>query len=125
MAVEQHFNANLMFENLAVMWPNYRAHGAQRLVLARVLEDRAELDRYREAIPDAEIVVCRLVAPQALRVERLRQRMPPGPSRDWHEQRTDQLEAILQVSDVEDFVVTNDGHPRDVALEVLRRVEWL
>jgi hypothetical protein len=27
-----------MFENLASLWPNYRAHGATHLILARVLE---------------------------------------------------------------------------------------
>jgi len=120
------FNGDLVFENLAVMWPNYEAHGATRLVLARVVEDRTELDRYRAAIPGAEIIVCRLVAPHALRVGRLRARMPPGPSRDWHERRTVELEGILARAGVEDFVVRNDDRgPRAVALEVLRGAGWL
>lgn len=120
------FNSELMFENLAALWPNYLAHGAQRLILARVLEDRAELCRYRTAIPGAEIVVCRLSAPRSLRIDRLRERMPPGPSRDWHERRTVELEVILQRASVEDFVVVNDTRTaREVALEVLARAEWL
>jgi hypothetical protein len=41
------WNAELMFKNLVVLWPNYRDHGSTHLVLARVLEDVAELDRYR------------------------------------------------------------------------------
>jgi adenylylsulfate kinase len=120
------FNSDLMFENLAALWPNYQAHGAQRLILARVLEDRAELARYRAAVPDAEIVVCHLVAPQSLRVDRLRARMPAGPSRDWHERRGVELEGILLRSSVEDFVVANDDRePREVALDVLRHVGWV
>lgn len=56
------WNTDLMFANLAVLWPNYQTHGATHLVLARVLENRDELDRYRTAVPGAEITVCRLVA---------------------------------------------------------------
>lgn len=41
------WNEALTFENLAAIWPNYRRRGVTHLVLARVLEDRAELDRYR------------------------------------------------------------------------------
>ena len=120
------FNSDLMFENLAALWSNYQAHGAQRLILARVLEDRAELPRYRVAVPGAEIVVCRLVAPQALRVGRLRTRMPAGSSRDWHERRTVELEEILLRSGAEDFVVANDDRaPREVALDVLRHIGWV
>ena len=120
------FNSDLMFENLAALWPNYRAHGAQRLILARVLEDRAELARYRAAVPGAEIVVCHLVAPQSLRLDRLRARTPAGASRDWHERRTVELEGILLRSGVADFVVANDDRePREVALDVLGHVAWV
>lgn len=120
------FNSDLMFKNLASLWPNYQAHGAQRLVLARVIEERAELERYQATIPGAEIVVCRLVAPQPLTIARLRARMPPGPSRDWHEHRTVELEEILEQAAVEDFVVTNDDRQtRDVALDVLSQAGWL
>jgi hypothetical protein len=62
------WNAELMFKNLAVLWPNYRDHGSTHLVLARVLEDAGELDRYRDAIPGAEIVVCKLTASEEERI---------------------------------------------------------
>jgi len=117
---------DLMFENLALVWPNYQAHGATHLVLARVLEDRAELDRYRAAVPGAVLSICRLLAPEAVRLDRLRERMPPGPSRDWHLRRTAELESILERIAVEDFTVQNGGRPvREVALEVLVRAGWL
>jgi adenylylsulfate kinase len=43
------FNRDLKFENLAAMWPHHRAHGASRLILAGVLQDRDELARYEQA----------------------------------------------------------------------------
>jgi hypothetical protein len=120
------WNDDLMFENLAALWPNYANHGATRLVLARVLESPAELTRYTAAVPGAEITVCRLVAPEALRVTRLLERMPPGPSRDWHLSRTVQLDAILDRLSCVDFVVENgDRAIRDVALDVLVHAEWV
>ena len=115
-----------MFENLAAIWPNFRAHGATHLVLARVQKDRAELDRYRTAIPDAAITVCRLVAPEAIRIERLHGRMPPGSSLDWHLARTAELEEELGGLKVEDFVVENGDRPvSEVAIEVLIRARWV
>jgi len=120
------WNNDLMFENLASLWPNYQAHGTTHLILARVLEDRAELDRYREAVPGAEITVCRLTTPESLRIERLHERMPPGASRDWHLTRSVELEAILANLVCEDFEIENgDRLIRDVALEVLVRAGWI
>ncbi len=120
------WNDDLMFENLTSLWPNYRAHGASRLVLARVLEDPSELDRYRRAVPGAEITVCRVTAPEALRLARLRGRMAPGASLDWHLARTVELEAILEDVACEAFVVENGPRPvREVALEVLVRAGWI
>jgi hypothetical protein len=119
------WNADLAFENLGALWPNYQAHGSTHLVLARVIEDAADLDRYRAAVPGAQITVVRLTSPTATRVDRLRQRMPSGPSLDWHLDRTEELEAVLHTAALEDVVVENaDRAPRDIALEILQRVGW-
>ncbi len=120
------WNADLMFENLALLWPNYQAHGVTRLVLAHVLEDASELDRYRAAVPGADITVVRLISSHATRVARLIGRMPSGPSRDWHLTRTGELEEILTRAGHEQFAVENDSRPvRDVALEILDRAGWI
>ena len=120
------WNADLTLENLAAIWPNYHAHGATRLILAGVLEDPAELARYRTAVPGAQIIVCRLVAPEPVRVSRLLGRMRPGPSRDWHLNRTVELEDILSRRGVAEFTVDNGDRPaRDVAVEVLVRAGWV
>jgi hypothetical protein len=120
------WNADLMFENLASVWPNYQAHGATHLVLARVQKDRAELSRYEDAIPGAQIVVCRLRAPESVRVQRLFARMPPGSSREWHLSRTTELELELDRAASADFDVENGDRPaREVALEVVGRAGWI
>lgn len=71
------WKADLMFENLPLLWPNYVAHGATHLVLAHVLEDGADKDRYLSAVPGAKLSVARVTAPEELRLARLRARMPP------------------------------------------------
>jgi len=124
--VTSRWNDDLLFENLAALWRNYAAHGSTRLVLARVVEDPADLDRYRSAVPGADITVVRVVAPHDTRLARLRHRMPPGDSLDWHLARTGELHDILEASAVEDFTVDN-GNGRallDVAREVLERAGW-
>ncbi|HEX4906776.1 MAG TPA: adenylyl-sulfate kinase [Acidimicrobiales bacterium] len=120
------WHQDLLFENLAAVWSNFAAHGATRLVLARVLEDVGDLDRYRVAVPGAEITVCRVIAPHDMRVERLKRRMQPGEDLDWHLHRTGELHDILERAAYEDFVVENVHRPvRDVALEVLTKAGWL
>jgi adenylylsulfate kinase len=120
------WNSDLMFENLAALWTNYQAHGSTHLVLARVVESALALERYREAVPDAEIVVCRLSAPERDCIERLMSRMPEGPRRDWHIARTHELGHTLDRLGIEDFVVENTARSlRSTAVEVLSRAGWI
>src|SRR5919112_732809 len=56
----------LVYGNLAAVWANYAAHGAQRLVIGMLLEDRAGLGRLLEAVPDGQPTVVRLSAPLAV-----------------------------------------------------------
>jgi hypothetical protein len=120
------WNADVMFESLAALWRIQHAHGARRLVYAMVYEDPTDLERYREAIPGADITVVRVVASHDLRVERLKGRMAPGASLDWHLRRTGELEDILERAAYEDFTVANGDRPiRDVAVEVLQRIGWV
>ncbi len=119
------WNNDLMFLNLASLWPNYAAHGATHLILARVLEDLDDLSRYRLAVPGADITICRLVADETERLRRLHTRMQPGPLRDWHLARTVELHDILERAALENFVVANDRTVREVALEVLNLAGWI
>ena len=73
---------NLGLRNLAALWRNYQASGARRLLIARVIESRAELDGFRQAVPGADIVVVRLrAAPETLHT-RVRQRRQGR--MEWH-----------------------------------------
>lgn len=119
------WGTNLGLTNLAVLWRNYAARGADRLLLARVIEDRKELDGYRAAVPGAEITVVRLRAPVATLHERIRRR-GEGRGMDWHLNRAVELAPLMDSQHVEDFVIeTEERTPGELALEVLRRVGWL
>jgi adenylylsulfate kinase len=119
------WGTNLGLTNLASLWRNYAARGADRLLLARVIEDRKELDGYRGAVPDAEITVVRLRASPATLQERVRGR-GDGRGMEWHLNRAVELATLMDAQHVEDFVIeTEDRTPGELALEVLRRVGWL
>jgi hypothetical protein len=98
--------------------------GATRLVIAGVIEGPEDLAVYSRCVPNAEIQVCRLTADLDLRRERLRAR-ERGAGLDWHINRTEQLDSILDAARIEAFSVDNgDRALRDVALEVLTRAGW-
>jgi hypothetical protein len=118
------WGTELGLANLAALWRNYSALGADRLLIARVIEDRDELDGFRRAVPGAEIVVVRLRASVATLLDRIRHR---GTSlgTDWHLARAPVLAASLDAHPVEDIVVETDGvQPTDLARDVLDRVGW-
>ena len=117
---------SLMFANLAAVWPIYAAAGAKRLLVARVVEDRASLERYREAVPGAAPVVCLLTAPTEVMQERLRIR-EPGMFQREALARSAELADILANARAEDYRVDNgEGRPIGVvAREVLSRAGWL
>ena len=72
--VEDRYNSNLVLRNLKAIWPNYAERGVDHLVLARCVSVPGELDGFRDAIPSATFVVCRVTAPAETVRERLRRR---------------------------------------------------
>jgi hypothetical protein len=56
------FREGVMYDNLRSVCRNYAAAGAQRFLLARAIEDEAQLRLCRHIIPTANTVVCRLTA---------------------------------------------------------------
>jgi hypothetical protein len=120
-----YFNEDTAQENLAAVWANFRAAGAERLVIAGVVERPEDLEGYRHAIPGARITVCRLTASEATRFARLRER-EQGAGLAWHLERTVELERILDAGRLEDYAVANEGRPlREIALDVLRGAGWM
>jgi hypothetical protein len=53
-------NHRIKATNLAVMWPTFRAAGARYLIVTGAVRDRATVDRYTAAVPDAALTLCRL-----------------------------------------------------------------
>ncbi len=119
------FNQVVALRNLAAVVANYVAAGAQRLVLAGVVETRPDRDAHASAL-GMPLVVCRLVAsPDVVRARLLGRHDEDDDLRRWHLHRAGELAAILDAAAVEDHRVdTSDLSVRDVAAAVLRRVGW-
>jgi hypothetical protein len=116
---------DLAYRNLAAVWENYARAGATRLLLAEAVESVAEVDRIREAIPEAEVIVCRLTAALDTMQERVRAR-EPGMLQATFVARVAELDVLLVDAGLEDFTVANDGGSvTDVAREMLERAGWL
>lgn len=119
------FNEGIIEVNLSCVVKTFLGAGAERLIIAGVIETPHDLSVYHRCIPNAEIQVCRLTAELSLRRERLRSR-EKGAGLNWHLERTIELDGILDKAGVDHFSVDNGDRPlRDVALEVLARAGWL
>ena len=115
----------VMYDNLRSICTNYAALGVQRFVLARAIEDDAQLSLCRAIIPTANTVVCRLIASIETMQRRVEMR-EQGISRQEYVARVVRLNAILDRSRLEDFAVTNEDRSLTaVALEMLTRAGWI
>ncbi|MEO5511337.1 MAG: hypothetical protein ABIS27_11965 [Longimicrobiales bacterium] len=118
------FNQHAVLQNVAAVWANFSAAGAERLVIAGVVEQAEDLKDYRRAVPGARLTVCQLAAAEATRCARLQAR-EAGESLEWHLRRTVELQQIFDETPLYDFTVTNeDGPVRPVALEILTLAGW-
>src|SRR5665647_1621042 len=119
------FAQQVLFEHLAVIAPNLQARGYRHVVLAEVVEDAADRERYEAAFDGADVAIVRVTASEATRLARVAARETDEHWRDWHLARTVELEAILVAAGVDDAVVDNDRRPvRVVAAEVLAAAGW-
>lgn len=118
-------NDTVMYQNLHSVCQNYAAHGVERLLLARAMEDRAELELCRDIVPAAKMMVCRIVASVTTMEQRVEGR-ELGQLRLEYVARVAQLNAILDAAQLEDFTVTNENRsPTDSAQEMLLRAGWI
>lgn len=113
---------DVLVENLRAVCGTFRRAGVDRLVLARFLEGREQLDVVRHALPEADLFVVRLaVTPEVLQ-ERLRRR-------DCGRELAEHLDLIThpEVPGLEDAVIDNSDERRPglVALEILTMAGWL
>ena len=117
---------DLPYRNLAFVWQNYADVGATRLLIAEAVENAGELDRIRDVIPGAQIVVCRLLAA----LDTMRRRVllrEPGMLRDAFAARVAQLETLIDTAALEDFSLATDDDRTvtETALEMLSLAKWI
>ena len=110
--------------NLRCMWRNFASLGVTRLLLARAIETREELEGICEAVGGVQAVVCRLTASLGAMQRRVRER-ETGMLQEQLVDRVAVLEEILDRARLEDFAVVNENRAiSDVAAEVLARAGW-
>jgi chloramphenicol 3-O-phosphotransferase len=115
------FNVTLGLKNLSAVWANCRAAGAERLIIADVVEAPEEREGYLAAVPGAYLWIVRLTAPVSTLHERLEGR-ETGASLEWHKARAVELAGQMEETALEDLKVDTDGRTvRQVAEEVLTR----
>ncbi|ROQ63653.1 AAA domain-containing protein [Streptomyces sp. 840.1] len=119
------FNFGVLLRNVRSIAANYLDAGAVRLVLAGVIEQPDERRRLADAV-GAGLTVCRLRAEPAVLRERLTRRHEGEPEAlRWHLDRSGELDAILDRSTVDDFVVdTTTGPLTGIAASVVERAGW-
>ena len=118
-------NNQLMYQNLQSVWENYAHAGVTRLLLARAIEDRTELEQCRNAVSGAKIVICRLTASLKTMQHRVQTR-EIGTLQNNYIARVAELNSILDRAHLEDFSLSNENRSvTEVAHEMLVRAAWL
>lgn len=119
---EDRFHMALGLRNLAALWANYRAAGAECLLLADIVESQGDVDAYRVAVPNADVTVVRLLAtPDAVR-RRLALR-ESGESLRWHQYRAVELAALMEKEAIGDVLVETDEKTAiQVATEIVQLI---
>lgn len=123
------YQQHLLMLTLAALAPVYRARGFGCVVIARVVEDPEDRERYARvfacAVGPAQVSVVRVSASDETRMERIAAREPNGRWRDFAVARSRELDEILDDLDLDDGVVTTDATPREeVARQVLDVAGW-
>jgi hypothetical protein len=118
-------NDDVMYRNFQSICENYASYGVKRMLVARAMEDRGELERCRGIISATSMVVCRLTA----RIETMQQRVRAreiGVLGAEYSARVVVLNAALDRARLEDFTVSTENRsPTDVAQEMLTKAGWI
>ncbi|AAT89868.1 hypothetical protein ATY41_04740 [Leifsonia xyli subsp. xyli] len=120
------FNHELELRNLRSLAANYRAAGAERFIVAGVIEDPAEIHRFVEALGSSGMFRCRLTARAEVLEARLQFRhRDDSAGLDWHLARAGDLEAILDRSAGDDLVLDpSEASPSELARNVRVTAGW-
>ena len=118
-------NDEAMYRNLQSVCANYAALGVTRLLLARAMEDRAELELCRKSVSPENVIICRLTANLPTMQDRVKTR-ESGMLQQQFIDRVATLENILDSARLEDFSLANENRLlNQVALEMLTKAGWI
>jgi hypothetical protein len=118
-------NDGAMYRNLQSVRENYTSLGVRRLLLARAMEDRAELELCRGVVSATNMQVCRLTASIEAMEKRVRMR-ESGVSQREYVARVARLNDILDRARLENFSIANEDRSlTEVAHEMLVKSGWI
>jgi chloramphenicol 3-O-phosphotransferase len=120
------FNHELELQNLRGLASNFRRAGAERFIIAGVIEERSEIGRYVDALGSTGMFICRLVASPDVLADRLSRRHDGDPEGlEWHLARAGELTEILDGAALDDLVVdTTETSVAELARVVRRATGW-
>ncbi len=115
----------VMYRNLQSICENYAVLDVSRLLLARAIEDRAELELCTEIVSAPNTVICRLTASIGVLEQRVKLRESGVLSRDYVS-RVTKLNTILERAELENFTIRNENRLlNEVAHELLIKAGWI
>jgi len=115
----------VMYLNLQSVCKNYASRGVKRLLLARAMEDRADLELCRRVVSATNTVVCRLTASIETMQQRVKMR-ELGTSQREYVARVTKLNVILDRARLENFTISSENRsPTDAAHEMLVKAGWI
>lgn len=119
--------ARVTARNLAFMWQGFHERGIRRLILVGVWLDRgSELSWIRRAVPDARLIIIRLVASEAALVDRIRRREIGSGLEGQLERTRKQLLALLADPPTDAVMLPTDGASiGETAQAVIDHSAWL
>jgi len=118
-------STDVMYRNLRSVCENYASLDVSRLLLARAIEDRAELELCVGVVSVSNTVVCRLTASIEVMEQRVKLR-ESGVSSQGYVCRVAELDNILDRARLENFTITNENRLlTDVAHELLVKAGWI
>ncbi|HEV7567631.1 MAG TPA: AAA family ATPase [Microbacteriaceae bacterium] len=120
------FAHEIELRNLRSIATNYREAGAERFILAGVLEHEAEIGRYREALGSDGMFICRLtVAPDVVKRRLARRHERDQMGLIWHRDRAVELARILATNTFDDIVLdSSDVEPSRLASALRLAAGW-
>jgi adenylylsulfate kinase len=118
-------NERSMYRNLRSIYENYAALDVRRLLLARAIDNRTELQLLSDIVSAQKTIVCRLVASIQTMEERVRTR-DSGILQPYYVARVAELNGLLDRARLEDFSVEAENRSiTDIAEEMLTKAAWI